>query len=75
MLLARENVDSPLAAIVAATEHNARCASGYQPLSIDKGTGSRLDPVPAAWSMPAYLETLVVHVVLALNLACFHVAI
>ena len=27
MLLARENVDSPLAAMVLATEHNALCAS------------------------------------------------
>ena len=61
MLLARENVDSPLAGIVVATEHNARCASGCQPPSVDKGTGSRLNPVPAAWSMLAYLETLAVH--------------
>ena len=56
MLLARENVGSPLAAIVVATEHNARCASGCQPPSVEKGTGSRLNPVPAARSMPAYLE-------------------
>ena len=52
MLLARENVDSPLAAIVAATERNARCASGCQPPSVGKGTGSSLSPVPAAWGMP-----------------------
>ena len=57
MLLARENVNSPLAAIVLATEHNAFCASGRQPASVDNGTGSRLNRVPAAWSMLAYLET------------------
>ena len=32
MLLARENVDSPPAAIVVATEHKARCASVWQPM-------------------------------------------
>ena len=63
MLLARRNVDSLLAEIVVATEHNARCASGCQPPSVDKGTGSRLNPVSAAWSRPAYLETLAVHAV------------
>ena len=61
MLRARENVDSPLAAMVFATEHNALCASGCQPPSVDNGTGSRLNRVPAAWSMLAYLETLAVH--------------
>ena len=62
MLLARENVDSPLAAMVLATEHNALCASGCQPPSVDNGTGSRLNRVPAASSsMLAYLETLAVH--------------
>ena len=41
MLLTQENVDSPLAAIVLATEHNALCASGCQPPSVleDWGTG------------------------------------
>ena len=58
MLPARENVDSPLAAMVLATEHNALCASGCQAPSVDNGTGSRLNPVPAVWSMLAYLETL-----------------
>ena len=61
MLLARENVDSPLAAIVVATEHNALCAPGCQPPSVDNGTGSRLNPFPAACSMPEYLETSAVH--------------
>ena len=61
MLLARENVDSPFAAIVVATEHIVRCASGCLPPSVDKGTGGRLNPVPGAWSMPAYLETLEVY--------------
>ena len=61
MLLARENVDIPLAAIVVARDHNARYASGYQPPSVDKGTGSRFNPIPADFSMPAYLETLAVH--------------
>ena len=61
MLLARENVDSPLAAMVVATEHNALLASGCQPPSVDNGTGSRLNRVPAACSMPGYLETLAVH--------------
>ena len=61
MLLARENVDSPLAAMVLAPEHNALCASGCQPPSVDNGTGSRLNRVPGAWSMLAYLETLAVH--------------
>ena len=61
MLLARENVDSPLAAIAVATEHNARCASRCQPPGVDKGTSSRLNRVPAAWSIPAYLKTLAVH--------------
>ena len=51
MLLARENVDSPLAAMVVATEHNALLASGSQPPSIDNGTGSRLNRVPAACSI------------------------
>ena len=51
MLLARENVDSPLAAMVLATEHNALCASRCQPPSVDNGTGSRLKPVPAACSL------------------------
>ena len=41
MLLARENVDSPLAAMVLATGHNALCASGCQPPSVDNGTGRR----------------------------------
>ena len=44
MLLARENVDSPLAAMIVATVHNARRASGCQPPSVDNGTGSRLNP-------------------------------
>ena len=61
MLLARESVDSPLAAIVVATEHNARCASGCQPPSVYKGTSCRFNPVPAAWGKPAYMETLAVH--------------
>ena len=61
MLLAQENVDTPLAAIVVATEHNARCASVWQPPSVDKGAGRSLNPVPAAWDMPPYLETLAVH--------------
>ena len=61
MLLARENVDSPLAAMVLATEHNALWASGCQPPSVENGTGSRLNRVPTAWSMLAYLETLAVH--------------
>ena len=61
MLLARENVDNPLAAMVLATKHNALCASGCQPPSVDNGTGSRLNRVPAASSMLAYLETMVVH--------------
>ena len=52
MLLAREIVDSPLAAMVLATEHNALCASGCQPPSVDNGTGSRLNRVPSAWSVP-----------------------
>ena len=60
MLLAREIVESPHAAMVLATEHNA-CASGCQPPSVDNGTGSRLNRGPAAWSMLAYLETLAVH--------------
>ena len=61
MLLAREIVDSPLAAMVLVTEHNALCASGCQPPSVNNGTGSRLNRYPAAWSMLAYLETLAVH--------------
>ena len=60
MLLAREIVDSLL---VLATEHIGLCASGCQPASFDNGTGSRLNRVPAAWSMLAYLETLAVHAV------------
>ena len=36
ILLVRENVDDPLAAIVVATEHKARRASGCQPPSVDK---------------------------------------
>ena len=62
ILLERENVDSHLAAMVLATEHNALRASACQPPSVDNGTGSRLNPVPASWSMLAYLETLAVHV-------------
>ena len=61
MLLAREDADSPLAAIVVATERNTRYTSGCQPPSVDKGAGGRLKPVPAAWSKSAYLETLAVH--------------
>ena len=61
MLLARENVDSPLAPMVVTTEHNALWGSGCQPPSVDNGTGSRLNPVPAACSMPEYLKTLAVH--------------
>ena len=61
MLLTRENVDSPVAAIVLATEYNARCAPGCQPPSADMGKGSGVSPVLAAWSMPAYLVTLTVH--------------
>ena len=45
MLLTRENVDSPLAAMVLAIEHNAFRASGCQPPSVDNGTGSRLSRV------------------------------
>ena len=62
MLLAGEIVDSPLAAMVLATEHNALCASGCQPPSVDNGTDSRLNPVPADWRILLYLETLAVHV-------------
>ena len=54
MLLARENVENPLATIVVATEHNARCASGCQAPSVD----STLNSVPAAWGMPVYLDLL-----------------
>ena len=61
MLLAREIVDSPLAAMVLVTEHNALCASGCQLPSVDNGTGSWLNRVPAAWSMLAYLESLAIH--------------
>ena len=61
MLLARENVDSPLAAMALATEHNALWASGCQPPSVENGTGSRLNPVRDACSMPEYLETLAVY--------------
>ena len=60
MLIARENVGSPLAAMVVATEHNARCASWCQPPSVDNGTG-RLNYVPVACSMIEYLETVTVH--------------
>ena len=51
MLLALENVDSPLAAVVLAIEHTAFRASGCQPPVVDNETGSRLNPVPAAWGM------------------------
>ena len=61
MLQARENVSSALAAMLVATEHNAQWASGCQPPSVDNGTGSSLNPVPAACSMPEYRETLAVH--------------
>ena len=61
MLLAQENVNSLLAAIVVATEDNARCTPGCQPPSVDKGKCNRLSPVPVAWSMPAYLDTLAAH--------------
>ena len=61
MLLELENADTPLAAVVVATEHNALRASVCQPPSVDNGTGSRWNPVPAAWSMLADLETLEVH--------------
>ena len=71
MLLARENVDSPLVAMVLATEHNALCASGCQPPSVDNGTGSRLNRVPAAWSRLAHLETLAVHAAFKKNSADF----
>ena len=40
MLLARENVDTSLAALVVPIKHIARCASGCQPQNVDKGTGS-----------------------------------
>ena len=60
MPLARENVDSPLAAMMVATEHNALWASGCQPPSVDNGTSSRLNPVPAAWSMLAYHRWIVI---------------
>ena len=61
MLLARENGNSPLAVMVAATEHNALRASGCQPPSVAYGKGSWLNPVPAACSIPEFLETLGVH--------------
>ena len=64
ILLARENVYCLLASIVVATEHNARCASGWQPLSANSGAGRRLNPVLDAWSMTAYLETFAVHAAL-----------
>ena len=61
MLLAQENIGGLRAAIVVPTEHKSRCASGCQPPSVDKGTDSRLNLVPAAWRMPVYLENLAVH--------------
>ena len=48
MLLARGNVDSPLAATVVVKGHNARYSSGCEPPSVDKGTGGRLNSVQAA---------------------------
>ena len=59
MLLGRESVDRPFAAMVLETEHNALRASARQPPSVDNGTGGRLNPVPAAWSMLPYLENVV----------------
>ena len=41
-------MDSPLAAMVVATEHNALWASGFQLPSVDNGTGSNLNLVPFA---------------------------
>ena len=44
MLLARQNVDNPRAAVVVASEHNARWASGCQPPSVEKVTSEEDKP-------------------------------
>ena len=62
MLLARENVDSPLAAMVLATEHNALCASGCQPPSVDNGTGRRLNRVPAGSNLHILIVRILTHI-------------
>ena len=57
MLLAELKVDIPRAAIVVATEHRARWASGCHPPSVEIGTGNSCTLLPASWTIAAYLET------------------
>ena len=50
MLLAELKVDIPRAAVVVATEHRARGASGCHPPSVAIGTGNSCTLLPASWT-------------------------